>query len=174
VPAERETTLLPVRCLLKVDASTTPKENFMEDHHEAKDLSGYDPGSPEVAKSPISVEELNQLKASTLFTDTDVVYLRLSYDVLKDQAEDLVKMWRGIIALHPHLSAYIVRASPVPRAWRPLRVSQCWDEWLGRLSGSPALARAQHGSSRTGNARRRQAATCAHGAQEKGLRGCFW
>lgn len=78
----------------------------MKDHHEDKDLPGYNPGSPEIAKSPLSVEELNQLKASTLFTDEDVVYLRLSYDVLKDQAEDLVKMWRGVIALHPHLSAY--------------------------------------------------------------------
>jgi hypothetical protein len=26
--------------------------------------------------------------------------------VLKDQAEDLATMWRGIIALHPHLAGY--------------------------------------------------------------------
>jgi hypothetical protein len=78
----------------------------MQDHHEAKDLPGYNPGSPEVAKSPISMDELKELKASCLFTDEDMVYLRLSYDVLKDQAEDLVTMWRGIIAQHPHLARY--------------------------------------------------------------------
>jgi hypothetical protein len=78
----------------------------MQDHHEAKDLPGYNPGSPEVAKSPISMDELKELKASCLFTDEDMVYLRLSYDVLKDQAEDLVTMWRGIIARHPHLARY--------------------------------------------------------------------
>ena len=49
---------------------------------------------------------MKDLKASTLFTDDDVVYLRFSYDVLKEQAEDLVTMWRGIIALHPHLAEY--------------------------------------------------------------------
>src|SRR6202000_2909536 len=46
------------------------------------------------------------LKASALFTDEDQVYLRLSYDVLKEQADDLVKMWRGIIAQHTHLACY--------------------------------------------------------------------
>lgn len=78
----------------------------MEDHHKDKNLPGYNPGALEVAKSPISTDELKELRASCLFTDEDVVYLRLSYDVLKDQAEDLVAMWRGIIAQHVHLASY--------------------------------------------------------------------
>jgi pimeloyl-ACP methyl ester carboxylesterase len=77
----------------------------VNDHH-TPDIPGYNFGTPDVAKSPISLEALKELQASTLFTDEDVVYLRLSYAVLKDQAEDLVTMWRGIIALHPHLSGY--------------------------------------------------------------------
>ena len=78
----------------------------MQDHHETRDIPGYNPGSNDVSKSPISLGELKQLKASALFTDEDLIYLRLSYDVLKDQAEDLVKMWRGIIAQHTHLASY--------------------------------------------------------------------
>lgn len=78
----------------------------MKNHQEATDLPGYNPGSPEVAKSPITMDELKKLKASTFFGDEDIVYLRLSYDVLKDQSEELVKMWRGIIALHEHLAHY--------------------------------------------------------------------
>jgi pimeloyl-ACP methyl ester carboxylesterase len=78
----------------------------MRDHREDKDLPGYNPGEPEVAKSPISLDELKALKATCLFTDEDMVYLRLSYDVLKDQAKDLVAMWRGIIAQHTHLARY--------------------------------------------------------------------
>jgi pimeloyl-ACP methyl ester carboxylesterase len=85
---------------------SNPGDKVMQDHHEKKDLPGYNPGSPEVAKSPISLDELQDLKASALFTDEDMVYLRLSYDVLKDQAEDLVTMWRGIIAQHTHLASY--------------------------------------------------------------------
>jgi pimeloyl-ACP methyl ester carboxylesterase len=97
---------------LKPDKPAAPKtsrgEMTMQDHHDAKDLPGYNPGSPEVAKSPISMEDLSLLKASALFTDEDMVYLRLSYDVLKDQAEELVTMWRGIIAQHTHLAGYSV------------------------------------------------------------------
>ena len=87
-------------------SSKNKGETPMQDHHEAKDLPGYHPGSPENAKSPISMNELKELMASTFFTDEDVVYLRLSYDILKDQAEELVTVWRGIIALHHHLARY--------------------------------------------------------------------
>jgi hypothetical protein len=59
----------------------TEEATPMEDHHETKDIPGYNTGSSEIAKSPIDLDELKDLKASTLFTDEDVVYLRLSYDV---------------------------------------------------------------------------------------------
>jgi pimeloyl-ACP methyl ester carboxylesterase len=85
---------------------TTSREKTMQDHRDAKDLPGYNPGSVEVEKSPISMEELKQLKASALLTDEDLIYLRLSYDVLIGQAEELVTMWRGIIAQHTHLATY--------------------------------------------------------------------
>ena len=81
-------------------------ESEMSEDAKSGDIPGYNPGSPEVAKSPISMDEFRELQHSTFFNDEDVVYLRLSYEVLKDQAEDLVKVWRGIIALHPHLAAY--------------------------------------------------------------------
>jgi pimeloyl-ACP methyl ester carboxylesterase len=88
-----------------------PKPKFegamsMQDHHQTKDLPGYNPGAPDVAKSPITLEELDDLKATCFFTDEDMVYLRLSYDVLKEQADELVTMWRGIIAQHVHLAGY--------------------------------------------------------------------
>jgi hypothetical protein len=57
-------------------------------------------------ESPITKDEFKALKESCRFTDWDMVYLRLIYDVLMDQAEDLVTMWRGIIAQHTHLASY--------------------------------------------------------------------
>ncbi|SDR51405.1 Lysophospholipase, alpha-beta hydrolase superfamily [Paraburkholderia fungorum] len=84
----------------------TSGETMMQDHHESKDIPGYNPGTDQVAKSPITLDELKDLKATCLFSDEDMVYLRLSYDVLKDQAENLVTMWRGIIAQHVHLASY--------------------------------------------------------------------
>lgn len=67
---------------------------------------GYTLGSQDVPKSPISLEEWEDLKKSALFSEEDVVYLRLSEQVLSDQVDDLLKTWRGIIFDHPHLRAY--------------------------------------------------------------------
>jgi hypothetical protein len=44
-------------------------------------IPGYNPGSSEVARSPITMEEWEKLKLSAFFSDQDVIYLRLSYDV---------------------------------------------------------------------------------------------
>src|SRR5262245_66081872 len=55
---------------------------------------------------PISVSDWRELKKSALCSEEDVVYLRLSLDVLEDQIDDLLKTWRVIIFDHPHLRAY--------------------------------------------------------------------
>jgi hypothetical protein len=69
-------------------------------------IPGYDYGTDKAAKSPISMREWEDLKKSALFSEEDVVYLRLSEGVLKDHVQDLLKTWRGIIFDHPHLRAY--------------------------------------------------------------------
>ncbi len=71
-----------------------------------EEIPGYTYGTGEVAKSPISMEEWAELKKSALFSEEDVVYLRLSEEVLADQVDDLLKTWRGIIFDHAHLRAY--------------------------------------------------------------------
>ena len=73
---------------------------------ERPNISGYTMGSSEVAKSPLSIEDWEELKKSALFSEEDVFYLRLSRDVLENQIDDLLKTWRGIIFDHPHLRAY--------------------------------------------------------------------
>src|SRR5215831_19899160 len=74
--------------------------------HEKQNIPGYTYGTDEAAKSPISLDEWEELKKSALFSEEDAFYLRLSYDVLADQVDDLLKTWRGIIFDHPHLRAY--------------------------------------------------------------------
>jgi hypothetical protein len=69
-------------------------------------IPGYDRGTDKVAKSPISLAEWEELKKSALFSEEDVVYLRMSEEVPADQVPDLLKTWRGIIFDHPHLRAY--------------------------------------------------------------------
>lgn len=77
-----------------------------QQQQEARTIPGYDRGTAQVAKSPITLQDWEELKKSALFAEEDVVYLRLSEEVLKDQVPDLLKTWRGIVFDHAHLRAY--------------------------------------------------------------------
>jgi hypothetical protein len=69
-------------------------------------IPGYTYGTGDVAKSPITLAEWEQLKQSALLSEEDIVYLRLSHDVLADQVDELLKTWRGVISDNAHLRHY--------------------------------------------------------------------
>ncbi|MFD4257992.1 protoglobin domain-containing protein [Streptomyces sp. NPDC058534] len=66
--------------------------------------AGYDYGS--TPPGPVSRAELAKLEASVLFTAEDEQALRMAGDVLEDQVEDVLDVWYGFVASHPHLVAY--------------------------------------------------------------------
>jgi hypothetical protein len=73
----------------------------------AEHIDGYTYGSPELATSPVSMQELHDLKASVGFTEDDQRYLKLAGEVLADQTEKVVMHWRsGIIAGIPNLARH--------------------------------------------------------------------
>lgn len=78
----------------------------MDAPRQQQKIPGYDFGGGKVAKSPISMNEWEELKKSALFSEEDIVYLRISEQVLADHVDDLLHTWRGIIADHPHLRHY--------------------------------------------------------------------
>jgi len=70
-------------------------------------IPGYSYDAPEVAKSPISIWELDELKISAGFTAEDERYLRLAGEVLSVQTRQIVEHWRSeIIAGIPHLARH--------------------------------------------------------------------
>jgi len=70
-------------------------------------IPGYSYGSPEVARSPVSLDDLENLKISAGFTAEDERYLRLAGDALADQTAQIVHHWRNtIIAGIPHLARH--------------------------------------------------------------------
>ena len=70
-------------------------------------IPGYSYGTAEVAPSPLSMRELEELKISAGFTEEDQRYLRLAGEVLRAQTEQIVDHWRsGIIASIPHLARH--------------------------------------------------------------------
>jgi hypothetical protein len=75
----------------------------------AEKIPGYDYGSPQVSRSPVTTQELEALKQSAGFTREDEHWLRVAGEVLSDQTGALVEKWRSVIAAHPHLARYSLR-----------------------------------------------------------------
>jgi hypothetical protein len=69
-------------------------------------IPGYTYGTPKVAKSPISLEELELLKKTVMFTQEDERYLRKAGEVLADQVEDILDLWYSWVGSNPHLVYY--------------------------------------------------------------------
>jgi hypothetical protein len=73
----------------------------------AEHIHGYTYGTNDVALSPVSMRELEDLKASVGFTAEDERYLRLAGEVLTEQTKQIVDHWRsGIIASIPNLARH--------------------------------------------------------------------
>ncbi|WP_267225746.1 protoglobin domain-containing protein [Dyella silvae] len=83
----------------------------------AIDIPGYTYGTTEVAPSPATLADLEQLKTSVRFTQEDEHFLQLAGTVLDDQVEAIVNHWRSqIIAGIPHLAKHSRHqdGSPLP------------------------------------------------------------
>ncbi len=69
------------------------------------DIPGYTYGTDAVPRSPLSLQELELLKATLLLGDDDLAALRRSGAVLAGQVEAILDVWYGFVAANPHLLA---------------------------------------------------------------------
>jgi hypothetical protein len=103
----------------------------------AVDIPGYTYGQPHAARSPASSEDLELLKRSVLFTEEDERYLRMAGEVLADQVEDVLDVWYGFVASHPHLVRYFAGPDGEPDADYLARVRARFGQWIRDLCGRP-------------------------------------
>ena len=68
-------------------------------------IPGYTYGTGHVARSPISMADFDLIAKSALFGDEDIAYLKMSFEVLEDQVEEILDVWYGFVASNPHLLA---------------------------------------------------------------------
>lgn len=69
-------------------------------------IPGYSYGQPSLAKAPYSLQDLESIKKTLLFTDEDVRQLRASKAILADQTEAILDVWYGFVASTPELVYY--------------------------------------------------------------------
>ena len=81
--------------------------------------------------APISLEEFGQMKETAQFTNVDVRYLRMSWEVLRDQVDAVLDVWYGFFAAHPFLIQTFSRRSDGQPDQRYLaNVRQRFARWI--------------------------------------------
>lgn len=100
----------------------------MNEH--GSEVAGYTYGQQQVAESPVTAAELEDLKASVMFSSEDEQALVMAGDVLEDQVKDVLEVWYGFVAAHPHLVAYF--STPGGEAIQEYldRVRPRFEQWI--------------------------------------------
>ena len=74
-----------------------------------EDIKGYDYGKATLEKSPVSMQDLNLLKKTLLWSDDDDRHLRMAGEVLKDQTDAVTDLWYGFVGGNEHLLQYFTK-----------------------------------------------------------------
>jgi hypothetical protein len=94
-------------------------------------ISGYRLGDPGLPRSPVSLQDLDLLKKTVLFTEEDVRYLRMAGEVMVPQTEAILDVWYGFVGAHPHLIRYFSnQADGQPNAEYLARVRARFGQWI--------------------------------------------
>jgi len=76
-----------------------------KENRNMSNIPGYILGTTAVSRSPVTHADFEQMKASVLFGEEDVTYLRMSHDVVKEEVEAILDVWYGFVGSQPHLLA---------------------------------------------------------------------
>lgn len=95
-----------------------------------KEIAGYTYGTGKVVKSPISMEDFELLKKSVLFGEEDKEYLRMAGNILTDQVDDILDLWYGFVASHPHLVYYFAGPDGKPNMKYLEAVRPRFGQWI--------------------------------------------
>lgn len=103
----------------------------MAERQPADEIQGYRLGDQSLPEAPITLEELETLKKSLLFTEDDVRALRRSRGVLGPHVEELVGVWYGFVGANPHLLAHFTDAGTgEPDGAYLARVRARFERWV--------------------------------------------
>ena len=100
-------------------------------------VPGYRLGDPALPRSPLTLQELELLKETVLFTEEDVRYLRMAGEVMVPKTEAILDVWYGFVGSHPHLIRYFSNASDgEPNAEYLARVRARFGQWIRDTTGA--------------------------------------
>lgn len=81
--------------------------------------------------APITLAEFELLKKSALFGEEDISSLCVSYDILKDQTEQILDVWYGFVGANDHLLHFFAnRANGAPNTDYLQGVRKRFGQWI--------------------------------------------
>jgi hypothetical protein len=80
--------------------------------------------------SPVSINDLDELRASVMFGPEDEAALRRAGEVLDGQVEDVLDVWYGFVGSNPHLVAQFAGPDGQPLGEYLERVRGRFGQWI--------------------------------------------
>ncbi|MCW2865534.1 MAG: Protoglobin [Actinoallomurus sp.] len=106
----------------------TPTPDLVTEHPER--IHGYAYGTDEAADSPLTMEDLDRLKAAVWLTGDDERALRDAAEILADQADDMVTAYRARLGDQPWLRAYSGHPDGTPNPEYGAATKPRFDRWI--------------------------------------------
>jgi hypothetical protein len=101
------------------------------------DIPGYDFGSAQSAKSPVSAEQLRQLEQTLGWTSSDEQLLNKHAALFEARAEQMVDSWRAVIASQQHLAQWFFAPDGKPDDHYKAAVKSRFVQWVVDVATRP-------------------------------------
>lgn len=96
----------------------------------ARAIHGYTHGSDRLKRSPVTLEDLEKLKATVLLGEDDLKALRKSRAILEPKVDEILDVWYGFVGSQPHLLAYFSNAAGEPDGDYLQKVRERFGQWI--------------------------------------------
>ena len=96
----------------------------------AASIAGYDYGSADAARSPVTLGELRELEQSAGWTEEDAATLRRHGAIFRDRDAEMVDAWRAAIAAQPHLAKWFFGPDGKPDEEYKAKVKARFVQWV--------------------------------------------
>lgn len=100
-------------------------------------IPGYTFGSPELAKSPVTMADFDLLKRTVLFSTEDEKHLRMAGEVLADQIDAILDLWYGFVGGQDHLLHYFRGSDQKPDGNYLAAVRHRFGQWIKDTCNPP-------------------------------------
>ena len=94
---------------------------------------GYTFDTPGLAPSPVIPQDLDELKASLLWTNADTEALRRAAEILVPRTEAILDVWYGFVGGNAHLVATFAGADNQPDGHYLASVRERFGQWIRDL-----------------------------------------